>query len=985
MKKHLLILFPVMALLLAGCSGGEEQPTTSEEATSSAPATSIAPPTTGPAPSDNHLIGIAWSGITQDFVTSVGDSVTLKISYQGGSSTSAIPDEEKGITWTTSNSSVATIPTDDNDNNIDVSFVGAGSVTITATSIWNSDYTKSIGVTVYENDAYHYVWSCGTGDKDKFAAAEGDAMLNGASWHYLRAKPSDPAGITGSQSLKFGGKVSTDKPNNNEGAITLTLNNTKVVKQIIVSASSGARPTGVDDQGHETTERYGSSKLTMMVGSTVYYPETSTPKGDTPETINSNIPTTLGSGNIVISFTESVSYICLKSIIIIYDHSLSEIVVSPTSPHKVLFEVGDSFSADGLVVYAHYVNDPVNYDVTSSCNILAPNLSSQGVKTVNITYTEGSIARNTSYNIDVNPHRNVVSVEITGSIPAATKYYVGDTVDYSALKVLVTWDAVDIHDSLTSELALPTANGGDFTEVTNIHETAVLDMNGNYTMSLKYKGELASKDITTGNFVVVDLNVVFDFTEGEGIVNNTWYGQNYATNRDITDGTSRVNVSGKMGGLDGEGKNADTDNYPGCNDSGRPILIKTIDDNFSIKSVSLEFVNKSESKRTFKLKESPLDGIGFGEFVAEVKGDTLNYTTNSYGIKSLLLSVNAGSSYKIGYKKFTITLAEQDAFEVDELTYEGTLAKTQYIYGVDTFDPTGITVYANPTDTTKYSRVDVSSSIQWGALTSGTNDLQGSLSDPYSTKLITVPNIKAYSPTSISYTGTPDKTTYNHGEAFDPTGITVFANFDPAAEMDPIDITSYAELVFADADESKNYITAKFNDDDGLTVNITGITVNPYAGRTFNKVTSDETGDLSGTYLIVSTAKSSVLNGSLTKSELDSDNHLAAAVSGASYVASYVVDQATVTITKLTEGTYAGFYVIKTMTDVQIGITASGSLSTSTKEENSVAISFEEGNAIITNNGRPGATGTKYLGCATAKFSTYANTNNAIQLYKLAS
>ena len=726
MKKHLLILFPVMALLLAGCSGGEEQPTTSEEATSSAPATSIAPPTTGPAPSDNHLIGIAWNGITQDFVTSVGDSVTLKVTYQGGSKDLPIPEEEKGITWSTSNSSVATIPTDDNDNNIDVSFVGAGSVTITATSIWNSDYTKSIGITVYENDAYHYVWSCGTGDKDKFAAAEGDAMLNGSSWHYLRAKPSDPAGITGSQSLKFGGKVSTDKPNNNEGAITLTLNNTKVVKQIIVSASSGARPTGVDDQGHETTERYGSSKLTMTVGATTYYPETSTPKGDSPETIKSNIPTTLASGNIVLSFTESVSYICLKSIIVIYDHSLSEIVVSPTSPHKVLFEVGETFSADGLVVYAHYVNDPANYNVTSSCNILAPSLSSQGEKTVNITYSEGSIARNTSYTIDVNPVRNIVSVEITGTLTPGTKYEVGDVVDYSELKVVVTWDAVDIHDSLTSELALPTANGGDFTEVTNIYQNAVLDMNNAYAMSLKYRGQSSNNyDVAVGTFIVVDYNVVFDFAALDEAEVSAWTDFD---DRTLYDSNMYVaveaNLRARLSGVPAEQVNG----LPYSKGSSK-IYISTITPNLAIESVSLEFEQwvtnrgtdtETKAKQTVMIHSSILGTYPYSDELANTKDFLLNFNNFEKGTNSIMLSFNNSTS-NIGLKKFTIKVKENTNAVLDSITYEGELEKTQYADG-EYFDATGITVYANFTDPVTYPRVDITSVASFNgdaALTTG--------------------------------------------------------------------------------------------------------------------------------------------------------------------------------------------------------------------------------------------------------------------------
>ena len=780
MKKHLLVLFPALALLLAGCGGSGEQPTTSgDTSTSSSPATSIAPPSSGPAPSDNHLIGISWDGVTQDFVTSVGGVQRLKIKYEGGSATSAIPEEEKGINWTTSNSSVATIPDDDHDNSIDVSFVGAGSVTLTATSTFNSDYTKSIGVTVYPNDEYHYVWSCASGDKDKFSAAEGDAILNGSSWHYLRAKPSE-SGVTGSQSLKFGGKNSTEKPSNNEGAVTLTLNNTKVVKQIIVSTSSGARPTGVDDQGHETTERYGSSKLTMTVGATTYYPETSTPKGDTPETVRSNIPTTLASGNIVLSFTESYSYLCLKSIIVIYDHSLSEIVVSPTSPHKVLYEVGETFSAEGLIVYAHYVNDPGNYDVTSRCNIIAPNLTTQGVKDVNITFSDGGVSKLTSYQVEVNPVRNVVSVEITGSLTPSTKYEVGDVVDYSALKVVVTWDADDIHGHDTSELSLPTSNGGDFTEVTNIYQNAVLDMNNAYAMSLKYRGVSSNNyNVAVGTFIVVDYNVVFDFAALDEAEVSAW--TSYA-DRTLYDSNMYIAVEASLKARDSGNPIEQVNGLPATQGSSS-IYISTITPDLAIESVSLEFEQwvtnrgtETESKKaqTVKLHSSILGTYPYSDELANTKDFLLNFNNFEKGTNSIMLTFGTAGN-NIGLKKFTIKVKDNPNAVLSSITYEGELATTEFADG-EYFDPEGITVYANFTDSETYPRVPITSA----ALFNGGNPLVEGMTQVtcnYADKNVII--------TGITVTGYVGKTYNKLASAQDDySGTYVIANAAGTAIMD---------------------------------------------------------------------------------------------------------------------------------------------------------------------------------------------------------
>ena len=78
---------------------------------------------------------------------------------------------------------------------------------------------------------------------------------------------------------------------------------------------------------------------------------------------------------------------------------LSSIAVTTDITNKTQY-VGATFSSAGLVVTATYNNGSTK-NVTSSCTITPPDMSTTGQKTVGISYTEGNITRTTSTTINV--------------------------------------------------------------------------------------------------------------------------------------------------------------------------------------------------------------------------------------------------------------------------------------------------------------------------------------------------------------------------------------------------------------------------------------------------------------------------------------------------------------------------------------------------------------------------------------------------------
>ena len=77
---------------------------------------------------------------------------------------------------------------------------------------------------------------------------------------------------------------------------------------------------------------------------------------------------------------------------------LDSITLSGT--YKTEFEVGDTFSYDGLVVTAHYTNGGADKVVTGYV-VSVPDMSTPGEKTITVTYTENEVTKTATYKINV--------------------------------------------------------------------------------------------------------------------------------------------------------------------------------------------------------------------------------------------------------------------------------------------------------------------------------------------------------------------------------------------------------------------------------------------------------------------------------------------------------------------------------------------------------------------------------------------------------
>ena len=77
---------------------------------------------------------------------------------------------------------------------------------------------------------------------------------------------------------------------------------------------------------------------------------------------------------------------------------LSSITLSGT--YETSFDVGDTFSYDGLIVTAHYEDS--SSKVVTPTSVSAPDMTSAGQKTVTVSYTEKEVTKTANYTITVN-------------------------------------------------------------------------------------------------------------------------------------------------------------------------------------------------------------------------------------------------------------------------------------------------------------------------------------------------------------------------------------------------------------------------------------------------------------------------------------------------------------------------------------------------------------------------------------------------------
>ena len=159
--------------------------------------------------------------------------------------------------------------------------------------------------------------------------------------------------------------------------------------------------------------------------------------------------------------------------------ALSSISLTTTTV-KTEYKVGETFSSDGLIVTAKY-SDNSTKDVTDSVTFSGYDLSSTGVQTVVVSYTEEGVTKTASYNILVSNSQTTIT--LTGiavtTQPAKTEYIVNDVLDTTGMVVTATYS-----DGSSMEITGYTLSSPDMSTA------------GEKTITVTYQGKTATFTVT---------------------------------------------------------------------------------------------------------------------------------------------------------------------------------------------------------------------------------------------------------------------------------------------------------------------------------------------------------------------------------------------------------------------------------------------------------------------------------------------------------
>lgn len=114
--------------------------------------------------------------------------------------------------------------------------------------------------------------------------------------------------------------------------------------------------------------------------------------------VTKNVTIEPTSSDLIIKIEATKSSLYCQSYTIIYAAPLSSISLSGDYP--TAFYTGDTFSHEGMTVTATY-SDASTEDVTSKATFSDCDMSTTGVKTVTVSYTEGSVTKTATYDITV--------------------------------------------------------------------------------------------------------------------------------------------------------------------------------------------------------------------------------------------------------------------------------------------------------------------------------------------------------------------------------------------------------------------------------------------------------------------------------------------------------------------------------------------------------------------------------------------------------
>lgn len=743
----------------------------------------------------------------------VGSAETLEPTIAPSNATN------QGVTWSTSNSSVATV------TNGVVRGVAEGSATITVTTS-DGGFTATCSVTVTASSG----GGGGTDPVDDVMMAKGfggytNNSYSAAGTDYTgKANITDNSGATYAMQV-FNGSNGQVRGNQSTASANFSCRNTTTYSDYYVSQVSLTVSTAGTLDG-STTDRSVVWFGTSAYANPTTVPSTGTkvaasPASSEQQTLtwsNSNTsynyfilynlkaassPKCDDDNNLVVTWTPVPSG----------DVTLDSISLD-TSDAPTTFNVGDTFGYEGLAVTANY-SDGSSDIITSGYTVSTPSLSSAGEETVTVSYTEGGVTKTATYTIAVNAV-SLVSIEVS---EPKTAYYVGDTFE----KPTVT----------------ATYSNGSTSDVTNEATFSGYNLStaGNQTVSVSYtNGTTAntSYSITVTALAVTSIEIsgyTTTFKVGDTFSFGGTVTANY-NNGSSADVTSSASFSGHD--MSTAGNQTVTVSFGG---QSQTYQIVVSDSGGATDSTQYELINSTSDLEIGKSYIITNGTSGTVKAIAVTSNENNRKTTSVTISDGLITRGSEVMSFTFGGSSDSWTFATENYAGTDGYLASAASGNSNYLRvistaGTATISFSGDEAVINIGPHTTRTQIRYNSSDLFACYSSGQNPV-------YLWKAVT-PKVLD----SISINTTNVQTTFTVGDTFNYTGLVVTANYtdSTSATVSPTsvstpDLSSTGnKTVTVTYTENAVSKTAQYNVTVNSTPSIswTAPTINVYSGSTLS-------------------------------------------------------------------------------------------------------------------------------------------------------
>ncbi len=767
-------------------------------------------------------VSVTGVSLNKDSETiTIGDSEALTATVSPWNATN------RNVTWTSSNTSVATVNSSGR-----VEAVAEGNATITVTTS-DGGFTATCTITVTASGG----GGGGTDPVDDVMMAKGFGGYTTNSYSAAGTDYTGNANITNNSGATYAMQVfngSTGQVRGNQsGSANFSCRNTTTYTDYYISQVSLTVDSGGTLDG-STTDR-----SVVWFGMSAYANPTTAPSTGTKVAASpaSSGQQTLTWSNSNTSYNYFILYnlkaasspkskdastplvVTWTPVSSIEEKSLESISLN-TSDAPTTFNVGDTFSYEGLSVTAYY--DDGTDDIVTPTSVSTPDLSSAGQKTVTVSYTEGGVTKTETYTITVNAV-SLVSIEVS---EPKTAYYVGDTFE----KPTVT----------------ATYSNGSTSDVTNEATFSGYNLStaGNQTVSVSYTNGTTvntSYSITVTALAVTSIDI-------SGYKTTFKVGDTFSF-----DGTVTANYN--------NGSSADVTSsasYSGYNMSTAGNQTVTV--SFGGKSATYQIVVSDSGGATdstqFELVNSTSDlEAGKSYIITNGTSGTVKaaaVTSNANNRKSVEATISSGKitrgssimSFTLGGSSGAWTFATENYGGTDGYLASGSSGTSNHLRVISTagtatiaFNGDAATINIGPHESR--TLICFNSGIDSPNGGFACYSAQGSYGLVYLWKAVT-PKVLD----SISINTTNVQTTFTVGDTFNYTGLVVTANYtdSTSATVSPTSVSSpdmsttgnkTVTVIYTENNVSK---TAQYNVTVNSTPSIswTAPTINVYSGSTLS-------------------------------------------------------------------------------------------------------------------------------------------------------